>query len=62
MSDFAANLKQFRKRNLEERLQVRRAAFLDILSGLWGRVWKGKPCCPFLGCGGLEPITKGAPK
>ena len=24
----------------------------------WGRVWKGKPCVPFLGCGGLETITK----
>ena len=37
------------------------AAFLPAVSGSWGRVWKGKPCCPFLVCGGLEPITKGAP-
>ena len=36
-------------------LQALRAAFLPVVSDLWGRVWKGKPCCPFLGCGGLEP-------
>ena len=38
-----------------------RAAFLYTLSGLWGRDWKGKLCCPFLGCGGLEPIAKRVP-
>ena len=37
------------------------AAFLPAVSGLWGRVWKGKPCVPFLVCGGLEPITKRVP-
>ena len=42
-------------------LQALRAAFLPVVSDLWGRVWKGKPCCPFLGCGGLEPITKRVP-
>ena len=28
-------------------LQALRAAFLPVVSDLWGRVWKGKPCCPF---------------
>ena len=37
------------------------AAFLHVVPDLWGRVWKGKPCCPFLGCGGLEPIAKRVP-
>ena len=26
-------------------LQALRAAFLPVVSDLWGRVWKGKPCC-----------------
>ena len=46
---------------LHKCLQALRAAFPPVVSDLWGRVWKGKPCCPFLGCGGLEPITKRVP-
>ena len=45
--------------------QKRKAAappFSLSFPALWGRVWKGKPCCPFLVCGGLEPITEGAPR
>ena len=44
--------------------QKRKAAappFSLSFPALWGRVWKGKPCVPFLVCGGLEPIAKRVP-
>ena len=44
--------------------QKRKAAappFSLSFPALWGRVWKGKPCVPFLVCGGPGPITKRVP-